>query len=171
MSKQKNSFTLYSPCKHELARLGYSSKRICLFLRIGTKRACERTLAEVFPDHLHTDIAGRPFLPVELDRSQPLKVRQVLPEFLRRSHFLLLTRLDVPETFRDFASRPRSLADPHNLNIRFSRSQDPEDLLLRQPRLRQTETHSTSSLRRTNLRPVPSMPHEGVAHSSPSSQQ
>src|SRR5207244_10020435 len=131
MSKQKNSFTLYSPCKHELARLGYSSKRICLFLRIGTKRACERTLAEVFPDHLHTDIAGRPFLPVELDRSQPLKVRQVFSQLLCREPFLLVARIDVPETFRDLASRLWRLTDPDNLNVRLRRRHYPEDLFLR----------------------------------------
>jgi len=58
-----------------------------------------RNLAEVFPDHLHTDIAGRPFLAVELDRSQPLKIRQVLPQLLRGEPFLLVTGIDVPETF------------------------------------------------------------------------
>src|SRR5439155_23175330 len=94
------------------------------------ERASE-ALAEVFPDNLHTAIAGRPSLPVELDRSQPLTVREVFSQLLCREPFLLVARIDVPEPFRDLASRLWRLTDPDNLNIRFSRSQDPEDLLLR----------------------------------------
>src|SRR6266480_2600376 len=108
MSKQKKSFTLYSPCSNEPVGPSHRRETRCLFPPYGT---------------------------------------------------------------RDLASRPRSLTDPHNLNISLGRRQYPEDLLLRQPRLRQAETHSTSSLRRTNLRPVPPMPHERVTHSPPSSQQ
>src|SRR5439155_27288740 len=93
MSKQKDSFSLYSPCKNDLARLGYSSEReSACFCESEQRERAKEALAEVFPDHLHSYIAGRPFLPVELDRSQPLKVRQVLPEFLRREPFLLMTR-------------------------------------------------------------------------------
>src|SRR5216683_4901462 len=128
----------------------------------------EQSLAEVFADHLHTDIARCPFLAVELDRAQPLKVRQVFPQLLGREPFLLVTRIDVAETLRDLASRLRRFADPDNLNICLSRRQYPEDLLLRQPRLRQAKTHSTRSLRGTNLRPVLPMPHERVTHSPPS---
>src|SRR2546422_5184529 len=63
------------------------------------RRLLGTVLAEVFADHLHTDIAGRPFLAVELDRSQTLQVRQMLSEFLRREPFLLVTGIDVPKTF------------------------------------------------------------------------
>src|SRR5438876_1785272 len=98
------------------------------FCESEQRERAKEALAEVFPDHLHTDIAGRPFLPVELDRAQTLKIRQVLPEFLRRESFLLMTRIDVPETFRDLASRSRSFTDPDNLNISLRRRQYPEDL-------------------------------------------
>src|SRR3989442_11356886 len=63
------------------------------------RRLLGTVLAEVFAHHLHTDIAGRPFLAVELDRSQPLKIRQVLPQLLSRKPFLLMTGIDVPKTF------------------------------------------------------------------------
>src|SRR5205823_12429096 len=102
------------------------------FCESEQRERAKEALAEVFPDHLHADIAGRPFLPVELDRSQPLKVRQAFSQLLCREPFLLVARIDVPETVRDLASRPRSLADPHNQNIRFSRAQDREDRILRQ---------------------------------------
>src|SRR5216683_169801 len=120
----------------------------------------EQSLAEVFADHLHTDIARCPFLAVELDRAQPLKVRQVLPQLLGREPFLFVARIDVPETLRDLPCRLRRLTDPDNLNICLSRRQYAEDLLLRQPRLRQAKTYSTRSLRGTHLRPMPPVTHE-----------
>src|SRR5207244_10752061 len=111
------------------ARL-FQLENLLLSANRNNERAKE-ALAEVFPDHLHTDIAGRPFLPVELHRSQPLKVRQVLSQLLCREPFLLVTRIDVPETFRDLASRLWRLTDPDNLNISLRRRQYPEDLFLR----------------------------------------
>src|SRR6267143_3498735 len=131
-----------------------------MFLCLEKEVSRRTALVEVFADHLHTNIARRPFLAVELDRAQSLKVRQVFPKLLSREPFLLMARIDVPEALRDLPCRLRRLTDPDNLNICLSRRQYVEDLLLRQPRLRQAKTHSTRSLRGTHLRPVLSMPHE-----------
>src|SRR5882762_8413002 len=66
-----------------------------LFLCLEKEVSRRTALAEVFADHLHTNIARRPFLAVELDRAQSLKVRQVFPKLLSREPFLLVARIDV----------------------------------------------------------------------------
>ncbi len=61
------------------------------------------------------------------------------------------------------------LANPHNLNIHFSRRQDPEDLLLRQL-LPRRKVHSTC-MSRPRLRPMIPSSHKPKSHHTPSREQ
>src|SRR5437867_8717670 len=111
-------------------------------------------LAEVFLDHLHAHIARSPLLAVELDSPQPFQIRKMLAQLVRRKPLLLMAWIDLAQPPRNLTRAPRSLTNPNNLNIHLGGCQYPEDLLLRHPRLRQTNTRRTGHLRRPNLRPI-----------------
>src|SRR3972149_11745306 len=126
-----------------------------------------RGLPEILPDHLHTHITSHPALPVELHSPQTLQVSQVLPQLVSRKPLLPMTRINLPQALRDLPRSLRSLTNPDNLNIHLSSRQDPENILLRHPRLPQRKIHATSRRRRTGLRPVTPPVDKPVKHTSP----
>src|SRR5206468_3676583 len=128
-------------------------------------------LAEVFLDHLHAHIARSPLLAVELDSPQPFQIRQMLAQLVRRKPLLLMARVDLAQAARNLARTPWSLTNPDDLNIHLGGCQYPEDLLLRHPRLRQTETRRTGHLCRTHFRPIPMTTQERIRQRAPRTDQ
>src|SRR5713226_8836200 len=94
----------------------------------------------------------------------------MLTKLLSRKTLLLMTRINVPQTLRNLPSSLRRLANPNNLNIHLVRSENPEDLLLRQFRL-QREIHTTSRMSRTSLRTLTTPTQPANPHHTPSRKQ
>src|SRR5439155_27048173 len=124
-------------------------------------------LAEVFLDHLHAHLARSPLLAVELASPQPFQIRQMLAQLVRRKPLLLMAWIDLAQPPRNLTRAPLSLTYPEDLNIHLGGCQYPEDLLLRHPRLRQTETGRTGHLCRTIFRPIPMTTHVRIRQRSP----
>src|SRR5205809_31663 len=80
-------------------------------------------------------------------------------------------RQDLAQPPRNLTRAPRSLTNPDYLNIHLGGCQYPEDLLLRHPRLRQTETRRTGHLSWTHFRPIPMTAQERIRQRAPRTDQ